>query len=353
MKKLLYVIGMLLLLGAASVAYANTETKGKTFSDVSSANWAYASVNAMSQKGILTGYPDGTFKPGNPLTYGQFIKMALIAATNEDIGNSSSGNWALSYYHEALEQKYFGTTDIKESQLNSQIPRTDMALIISNILGDIAINNYDELEASISDVDSTTKNDYDIMKAYATGILTGYADGTFKPNGTLTRAEAVTVIHRLVDESKRVLPEGKKEEPVVNDSGKSYKTVNTKDYFDPATVYDVKKTNTGTFEDTAEFYTDASLFDFKMNTEYQEKNGEWDCSFTHILAGYVYLVKDGKITTWCQTTPMYDEDANFLNYFGSISSTNVRDADYIVVASHYSQEKKTWGTVIVVNPFKQ
>lgn len=201
----LMVIGGLLM-STITTVYAATETSQKYFSDVCQGNWAYSAITAMSENGILAGYPDGTFQPNNTVTYGQFIKMAMIAATNEDIGNSSTGNWAASYYNQAVELKYFGKTNIQLDQLNSKMPRCDMALIISNILGDTKIENYDKLEQSISDVDAKTKNDYDIIKSYASGILTGYSDGTFKPNGTLTRAEAVTVIYRLVDESKRVLP---------------------------------------------------------------------------------------------------------------------------------------------------
>lgn len=86
-----------------------------------------------------------------------------------------------------------------------------MALIVSNILGDVKIDNYSDLEARLSDVDSETENDYDIIKAYASGIITGYQDGTFKPEGTLTRAESSTVIYRLTDEEQRVLPTDEQE----------------------------------------------------------------------------------------------------------------------------------------------
>ena len=70
----------------------------------------------------------------------------------------------------------------------------------------IDIKNYDEIQKGITDVTYQTEHEYDITKAYATGILTGYTDNTFKPDETLSRAESATVIYRLVDESKRVLP---------------------------------------------------------------------------------------------------------------------------------------------------
>lgn len=217
MRKLVSVILTgALLIGASSAAYAGTgndQTAGNAkYNDLKNTNWAYEAVNIMSQKGIVKGYNDGSFKPSNVVTYGEFMKMALVASTGQDVGNSTKGNWAKGYYDKALELKYFGSTDIKAEQLDSQIPRSDMALIISSILGDKKIDNYDKLESSLKDVNSTTKHDYDIIKSYATGIITGYEDSNFRPDKTLTRAESATVIYRLIDESKRVLPVEKEEE---------------------------------------------------------------------------------------------------------------------------------------------
>ncbi len=187
---------------------------GAGYPDIKSNNWAYDAVAAMSDKSIVKGYPDGSFKPGNTVTYGEFIKMALIAGSGLDAGNSSSGHWALNYYNKALELNYFTNYDISKGQLSDPITRSDMALIISAILGDVKIENYDEIQKGIKDITYQTKHEYDITKAYASGILTGYPDSTFQPKKTLTRAESATVIYRLVDESKRELPGVKLPEPV-------------------------------------------------------------------------------------------------------------------------------------------
>ena len=44
-----------------------------------------------------------------------------------------------------------------------------------------------------------------VLQAYAKGILSGYDDGTFRDDGLLTRAEASSVLVRLIDEKKREL----------------------------------------------------------------------------------------------------------------------------------------------------
>lgn len=207
--------------GSAAVYAAEDTTAGNSgmnqaagFSDVKSTNWAYPAILDMAGKNIITGYPDGTFQPNEVVTYAEFIKMAVVA-TGEDPGAAVSTatekkHWAQNYYDLALKKGYFTNADISKAALNQQIPRASMALVISGILGDdVKVENYSELQESLSDVDVNTKYEYQITKAYGTGILSGYPDGTFRPYGTLTRAEAASVIQRLTDEGKRVLPERK------------------------------------------------------------------------------------------------------------------------------------------------
>lgn len=326
---------------AAVLIFSTTAMSyGAEYTDVRYSSWAYDAVSAMSTRMIVNGYPDGSFKPNNTVTYGEFIKMALIAATGEGAGNATSGHWATNYYNKALELKYFTNADILKTQLGDQITRGDMALIISSILGDMKIENYDELQKSIKDVNYQTKHEYDITKAYAAGILTGYPDSTFRPDLTLSRAESATVIYRLVDESKRELP-GAKE----TDTG--YKLVTLADYVDVSTVADVKQSNTGDFTKTAELYNDASAFDMKINKAWTP---EWGCSFFHSLNGFIYLVKDGKIAAWCRTLPRYDADGNFLYSYASLSPIDVTKADYIICVS--ANVNTNILTKIVPNPFK-
>lgn len=319
MKKLVSVLLTgVLLIGAATVAYAgssNAQSAGNAkYNDLKNTNWAYEAVNTMSQKGIVKGYKDGSFKPGNVVTYGEFIKMALVAATGQDVGNSTQGNWAKGYYDKALELKYFGSTDIKADQLDNQIPRSDMALIISSILGDKKIDNYDKLESSLKDVNSTVKHDYDIIKSYASGIITGYEDSTFRPDKTLTRAESATVIYRLVDESKRVLPEEKKKEEKPT-SGTDIASV-IKNY----KTYEQDKIDNGgkslLAEATSyEFVTDMLGYKVesteKNGTKGIKINGDW---VLNLGWGNLYLMKDNNIVEFT-SNGIYHEDITTIQYF--------------------------------------
>ncbi|WP_312352783.1 S-layer homology domain-containing protein [Aminipila sp.] len=335
MKKLVSMILMgTLIISTAAAAYAGSSSRvaDKTiYTDLKSTNWAYEAVNTMSQKAIVKGYNDGSFKPANVVTYGEFIKMALVAATGEDVGNSTKGNWATNYYNKALELKYFGNSDIKAEQLNNQIPRSNMALIVSSILGEKKIDNYDELEISLKDVNSTVKHDYDIIKAYASGIITGYEDSTFRPENTLTRAESATVIYRLVDESKRVLPEEKKEEskePSGTDIAsviKNYKT------------FEQEKIDLGYGSVLAEatsyeFVTDMSGYKVtlreNMGTKWIEINGQTPLKLEW---GNMYLMKDNNLIMFTQDG-IYDDEYRMKEHL------DITTIKYFVFPNYKSEE---------------
>ena len=198
MKKIAVVILAAVLLLGTVTAYADSP-----FSDLKSSNWAYESVNAMREKGIIEGFPDGSFKPTKEVTYGEFIKMALITSTGEDVGRSEFGNWALNYYAKATDLGYFGDNSlIYAEDLSKPITRGEMAVIISNILGDRDI----QLINKLTDVTNITKYQNDIIKVYSAGIITGYSDNTFQSNKTLIRSEASTIIYRLMNVNERILP---------------------------------------------------------------------------------------------------------------------------------------------------
>lgn len=329
---------LIIVVGSVSAAFGDTSSAGKSFSDIKASNWAYESVNAMSQKGILAGYPDGTFKQSNTVTYGQFIKMALIGATKEDIGNSSTGNWAEGYYNKALELQYFSQASIDKSKLNNNIPRGDMALIISNILGDTKIENYDKLEQGISDVNSTTKNDYDIIKAYESGILTGYEDGTFKPNGTLTRAEAVTVIHRLVDESKRVLPSQNTTAEVKTNVSEVIQNKDT--LLDDSNQVDKYLTNVTCYR----IIKDATPYNFKLTQRFDVT------AINSTYATNMYLMKDNKIAETLAGGSKPDKTMSYIYH------VDITQMDYIVCVPFDADEAKAGDTVealLIINPFKK
>ncbi|HYE67240.1 MAG TPA: S-layer homology domain-containing protein [Anaerovoracaceae bacterium] len=330
-------ISCLIIMSGATIVY------GTEYTDVKTNHWAHEAVEAMSDRSIIKGYPNGRFLPNNTITYGEFIKMALIAGTGSDVGNAKSGHWASNYYDKALELKYFTAHDIDKSQLKFEITRAHMALILSSVLGDVKVENYDEIQKGIKDITFQTKYEYDITKSYAAGILTGYTDNTFRPDKTLSRAESATVIHRLVDESKRELPVGEPE-----GTTESAITYPTSGLLDMSKLTPDKTIAVSVhFTDEYELYTDASEWDMKM---YRAWDGD-GCAFDHTLRGHIYLIKDSEIIAYCNTTPKYDSEGNYLYYQRSIAHYDISKADYIIAVP---TDAETDNRLIkaIMNPFK-
>ena len=224
-KKLMSVISIVLVLAltlgmAVTVGAAQNDVEtivvddesaaesSVSFSDLKSSHWAYNAINKMFDMGVVKGYADGSFKPSGVVTYGEFIKMVVVQLTGADVGNSSKEHWAYNYFVEGIREGLYD--DIVTSMLSKEIPRYQMAKIITKALGNKSLTDsqFEAAYAALSDMDGWDKDTQRaVAKAYGFGLITGYEDGTFRPNGTLTRAEAATVIYRLIDEDARVIPD--------------------------------------------------------------------------------------------------------------------------------------------------
>lgn len=87
---------------AAEVIGTATQPVGKSgFSDMSGYGWAEGYIKYAVQHGVTTGYPDGTFKPGNKVTMNELITMVLRAADVSD--QSLGGTWPVNYVRKATE----------------------------------------------------------------------------------------------------------------------------------------------------------------------------------------------------------------------------------------------------------
>jgi hypothetical protein len=179
------------------------------YKDLDKTHWAYENISKLSETGLLKGYPDGSFRPSREVTYGEFIKMAVLCMGKKDpakaTNNNQQSHWALPYYQEGLIKGYYSKDRIGIGKLAYPIPRGDMALLLSKMLGERNIEDHKGILDKIQDVDYRNPDEYHFVKIYHAGILTGYPDGTFRPERTLNRAEAAAVISRFLDTKRQQL----------------------------------------------------------------------------------------------------------------------------------------------------
>ena len=225
-RGLIMLLSVLLLLGALPVAASADSVTN--FPDVPEGAWYVQYLGPIMQvqammgvNNIITGYPDGEFKPQKDVTRGEFLKMIFEAASSS--GNQISltvneannkAHWAGKYYTMAVEdnilvadpyasgsgvQQMFGCT---AEDLNQPMTRYEMAVVLNNVCRNIAMQKtviVSEPEKHISDY-GTIPAQYvtAVEQMYGKGLLTGYENAYFIGEDTLTRAQAVTVLHRFL-----------------------------------------------------------------------------------------------------------------------------------------------------------
>ena len=179
------------------------------FTDVKQTDWFAENVLALVERGVINGFPvsDSSlfeFRPQDDVKVDAFIKMTVTAMGFKDIKNGVA-YWAEPFIAKAKE--LFLVFDGEFARYDRPITRAEMARIIVRALKTDYPENLDEYTSLIGDfssIDDAYKSF--IVKAYYTGILTGYTDTTFRGNNTAARSEAATIIMRLIDPSKRVVP---------------------------------------------------------------------------------------------------------------------------------------------------
>lgn len=177
------------------------EDKKDYFTDTTT-HWACDSIKNMYNRGIVSGYEDGTFRPDNTVTRAEFVKMITdavkLAATNTD-GISFSDVSDTAWYANCVKLAY--ANNIVQGYDGmfrpiDNILRQDAAIIIyKTIVGSgikIDGEKFFDDEADISDYAKPY-----VSAMAANGIVNG-SDGCFYPLNTLTRAEAVKLIENML-----------------------------------------------------------------------------------------------------------------------------------------------------------
>lgn len=147
----------------------------------------------------VKGYPDGTFKPSKAVTRAEMATLlarsGAAKATTSGTGfpDLKASHWAAAFVKQTQASGLMQGYPDGEFKSEQGITRTELAAIAFNYLG------LKREETSVySDVKSGNWAFGIISALSKVDVMVGYPDGTFKPNQKVTRAEAVTVINRLV-----------------------------------------------------------------------------------------------------------------------------------------------------------
>ncbi|WP_433745263.1 S-layer homology domain-containing protein [Falsibacillus pallidus] len=195
-------------IAAASAAggAAFAAEKEKSFTDVGPGIFGYDSITKLANDHIIDGYPDGTFKPNQPLKRGQAAKLLTLALQLKadttklpftDVSDTSP--WK-SYIEAVVSNHIFNGMSDHTFHGNYMLSREQMATILVRAFGLTAISG--EKEHSFNDSSQiSASHASNVQILFQHGITTGRSDGSFGPRDPVTRAQFAVFLDRALHTS--------------------------------------------------------------------------------------------------------------------------------------------------------
>ncbi|RIX53120.1 hypothetical protein D3P08_10815 [Paenibacillus nanensis] len=238
MRKLLsWVAAVTLVAGVIGIGGNGSKAQAaeaQSFKDVSVNAWYYSYVNDALSRGVISGFPNGTFKPDDPVTVAQFLKIVLLSYADESYGYKYWAESQLEYVPDWNKRNLHaavGTFDegspwyevyvdvatdlflIPEGEYvgryNEPITREKAASIIDEL--DSYFHGFSQKEYSMLTGTQLFK-DFNRTEDYyeqavgsiaVRGIMVGNDKGYFNPKSYISRAEAAKISSLLNDPKKR------------------------------------------------------------------------------------------------------------------------------------------------------
>ena len=187
-----------------TVSGSRVTMNGKAYSPVTFVNRKAAELNRTDHFAFLVGYTDGTFGPERNMTRAEVTTMFARLLTEQieadktysnTFSDVPKGYWAANYI--GYMQQFGIITGYSDGSFRPDAPvtRAEFAAIASRF------EKLTEGSKSFTDVPDTYWAARYINFAATRGWVTGYSDGTFKPENTITRAEVAAVTCRLLERS--------------------------------------------------------------------------------------------------------------------------------------------------------
>lgn len=180
------------------------------YTDVPASHWAYASIEAMTQKGVIKGAGDNLFKPENALTRAEFITVVTRAILSDQIDAVVKEPWYAANYKVALDAELIREDETPNTVgfMSGNITRYEMARLL--VRADENVNKNPALTADQSTITDYMEipipYHYFVEQAYAKGLLTGDGFGRFCGSENMTRAQAAVVVERLLKSAETEPP---------------------------------------------------------------------------------------------------------------------------------------------------
>jgi hypothetical protein len=169
------------------------------FTDIFPTDYFYEAVRYLYCAGVISGYSDNTFRPYNPTTRGQLTKIVILGfglplytpptPTFTDVPTTHTFyQYIETAAYEGLVSGYSDGTFRPENN----VTRGQLSKIVVEAAG---WPLYTPPSPTFSDVPPTSPFYQYIETAYRHSIISGYGDGTFRPENNATRGQISKIVH--------------------------------------------------------------------------------------------------------------------------------------------------------------
>ena len=348
-----------------------------TFTDINEVTWASSTIQAVSDKGLINGYEDGTFRAKNNVTYSEAMVMVYNLMSKTGNLKASATNtlsiyqsvlntykiptWSQSTVAYGLSAQILMAADLPKFTTNgvsNPATRQDVAVMFGRALSekyDIYAGtgvNYNDVwrisDEAMPYVDLLTR----------LGIVTGDDSGNFNPTANITRAEMAVMMNKTYDLLSNELANTGEITEIVNHDG---------DYYDVDVKMDNGERNRLTLSDDniSVYNKDGSrelpissltkgdrvslVFDGLVITKIYLLDEEASAQEKYDAVGYIYSLKDGYLNLESENTgetTKYKINTNCTYYLDGKKTTEsaIKDviddnSDKYVYAGLYTETK--------------
>lgn len=189
-----------------NIAIKTDDAPAIFFSDVAEGFWAKTFIDRAVSLGYINGYPDGTFRPQASVTRAEFVTMiarsmgaepSTVGSDNEFVDQDKIGQWAQPYIYYALGEGWINGFEDGSFRPEQPVTRAEMTVIASRMLN-LRTDFIEEPSfKDTSSIPSWAKSH--IVTATQNGLIKGQSGNMFSPRKSTTRAEAVTIMLRMID----------------------------------------------------------------------------------------------------------------------------------------------------------
>ncbi len=184
----------------------------RPFTDIPAGSWYEAEVYAAYDAGLMQGVGGTAFAPQRTLTLWEGVALAarvhrIYTAGTDDL--EPGRPWYEVYVNYSLENSILDAAPTPAEGV-AVLTRGGLATLLARALPEEALEAINSVE-SIPDVERSHPQADAIYRLFRAGVMVGTDDfGTFRPENSLTRAEAAAVVLRMTDPDRRVKLETKK-----------------------------------------------------------------------------------------------------------------------------------------------